>query len=397
MRPFAIPLGITLSPARLLAGLLLMAAVVAATVAWWRRRARDEQAAADAPLQRLRGFHIFGPDEDEDDVRVHIPLLGRRVDSELRVPPPPSAAARGAAPAATNGSAPATEPGNPAAATKPAAAATNGTAPTAAAQPATPAAAKTPPAQLDTSAAPVLASAAARLASAQAGASAAAARLASAQGSAPPPAASTAAPARPPAASAAPAAPPKPTTPPAPQAPATRTIVAPAAPTRATNGTAPAKPARRSDNGTAAPPRSRNAPPTKPDADFLDRDILLVEDDDTIATMYLMLLGARGYATRHARDGVEGIAAVRKEKPALILLDMMMPRMDGLQFLEALRGWPKSSNIPVVVLSNVADHSLVERALALGAVEYLIKAQTRPQVLVGALPHWLRGNRALTT
>jgi CheY-like chemotaxis protein len=130
--------------------------------------------------------------------------------------------------------------------------------------------------------------------------------------------------------------------------------------------------------------------------DQLGRDILLVEDDDTIATMYLMLLGAKGYGTRHARDGVEGIAMVRKERPALILLDMMMPRMDGLQFLEALRGWPKTASIPVVVLSNVADHSLVERALALGAVEYLIKAQTRPQVLVGALPHWLRGNRALT-
>jgi CheY-like chemotaxis protein len=112
--------------------------------------------------------------------------------------------------------------------------------------------------------------------------------------------------------------------------------------------------------------------------------------------MYLMLLGTKGYATRHAHDGVEGIAMVRDERPALILLDMMMPRMDGLQFLEALRGWPKTSDIPVVILSNVADRDLVERALELGAVEYLVKAQTRPQVLVGALPHWLRGNRALT-
>jgi CheY-like chemotaxis protein len=112
--------------------------------------------------------------------------------------------------------------------------------------------------------------------------------------------------------------------------------------------------------------------------------------------MYLMLLGTKGYATRHARDGLDGIAMVRAERPALILLDMLMPRMDGIEFLQALRGWPKTYTIPVVVLSNVADRALVDRALALGAVEYLVKAQTRPQVLLGALPHWLRGNRALT-
>jgi CheY-like chemotaxis protein len=127
------------------------------------------------------------------------------------------------------------------------------------------------------------------------------------------------------------------------------------------------------------------------------RGILLVEDDATIAGMYSMLLATRGYSTRHAQDGVEGIAMVREERPALILLDMMMPRMDGLQFLEALRGWPKTCDIPVVILSNVGDRHLVEKAIALGAVEYLVKAQTRPQVLIGALPHWLRGNRALTT
>jgi CheY-like chemotaxis protein len=427
MRPFAIPLGITLSPARLLAGVLLLAAVAAVTVAWWRRRVHDERQAADAPLERLRGFHIFGPDEDEDDVRVHVPLLGRRAEPQMSPTTVITAAvdepaASTAAPAPARAAAPA--PAKPAAAetatpvpARPAAA--RPTAPAAAAKTAAPAPAVTPAPAVNTA----VVSAAARLARAQGGgqpaapqppaassaptaASAPAATSApttSAARPAPPQAATTSAPT----ASAAPAAARPASTQATPTASAavapppavvTRTVLAPAAPPRPSNGngTAPKPAARRIDNGTA-PPRPRNTPPSKSDpADFLDRDILLVEDDDTIATMYAMLLRSKGYSTRHARDGVEGIAMVRRDRPALILLDMMMPRMDGLQFLEALRGWPKTSAIPVVILSNVADHSLVERALALGAVEYLVKAQTRPQVLVGALPHWLRGNRALT-
>ncbi len=288
MRPFPVPVGITVTPARVTALLLLLVAAAAAAAAVWMRRARGTDAeghSVDSPLERLRGFHIFGPDDDEAE-RVHVPKLVRPVSS---VPPPPSA----------------------------------------------------PQSTADTSASPAPAAAPA---------------------------------------------------PPVPAAVVRRTVIPPAAPAAAPTPTpavtlpgVPVSPRRPRSNGSR--PRIEEQ---------LGRDILLVEDDETIASMYLMLLTAKGYTARHARDGVEGIAMVRKERPALILLDMLMPRMDGLQFLEALRGWPKTAGIPVVVLSNVADHSLVERALALGAVEYLIKAQTRPQVLVGALPHWLRGNRALT-
>jgi CheY-like chemotaxis protein len=154
--------------------------------------------------------------------------------------------------------------------------------------------------------------------------------------------------------------------------------------------------------------RGRGAPPPLPPADpALEAepaatpptrgDILLVEDEPTIASMYTLLLGGRGYATRHAGDGLEALAMLREGLPALILLDMRMPRMDGLRFLRILRGWSFAADVPVVILSNVGDRPMVEKAMALGALEYLVKAQTRPQVLLGALPHWLRGNRALTT
>jgi CheY-like chemotaxis protein len=125
-------------------------------------------------------------------------------------------------------------------------------------------------------------------------------------------------------------------------------------------------------------------------------NLLLVEDDVNVAKLYRMLLESRGYNVRHAADGVEGLDAARRERPDLILLDVMMPRMNGISFLQALREDATLGAVPAVVLSNFREPRLVERAMALGALEYMVKAQTRPETLVGAIPHWLRGERVVT-
>jgi CheY-like chemotaxis protein len=124
--------------------------------------------------------------------------------------------------------------------------------------------------------------------------------------------------------------------------------------------------------------------------------LLLVEDDANVAKLYRMLLESRGYIVRHAADGVEGLEAARSERPDLILLDVMMPRMNGISFLQALREDATLGAVPAVVLSNFREPRLVERAMALGALEYMVKAQTRPETLVGAIPHWLKGERVVT-
>ncbi|HEY0411440.1 MAG TPA: response regulator [Candidatus Dormibacteraeota bacterium] len=124
--------------------------------------------------------------------------------------------------------------------------------------------------------------------------------------------------------------------------------------------------------------------------------LLLVEDDVNVAKLYRMLLESRGYTVRHAADGVEGLDAARRERPDLILLDVMMPRMNGISFLQALRDDPTLGAVPAVVLSNFREPRLVERAMALGALEYMVKAQTRPETLIGAIPHWLKGERVVT-
>jgi CheY-like chemotaxis protein len=143
----------------------------------------------------------------------------------------------------------------------------------------------------------------------------------------------------------------------------------------------------------ATPARPAAAPTADPGAAV---NLLLVEDDVNVAKLYRMLLESRGYTVRHAADGVEGLDAARKERPDLILLDVMMPRMNGISFLQALREDANLGAVPAVVLSNFREPRLVERAMALGALEYMVKAQTRPETLVGAIPHWLRGERILT-
>ena len=150
-----------------------------------------------------------------------------------------------------------------------------------------------------------------------------------------------------------------------------------------------------SDKSAAAAAPAPPAPSAAPGSDTVV-NLLLVEDDVNVAKLYRMLLESRGYTVRHAADGIEGLDAARKERPDLILLDVMMPRMNGISFLQALRDDANLGHVPAVVLSNFREPRLVERAMALGALEYMVKAQTRPETLVGAIPHWLRGERVVT-
>ncbi|HXA28782.1 MAG TPA: response regulator [Candidatus Angelobacter sp.] len=132
-----------------------------------------------------------------------------------------------------------------------------------------------------------------------------------------------------------------------------------------------------------------------PDDLPISGDVLLVEDDPAISRLYRMLLESRGYTVRCAGDGVEGLDRTNEKRPDLVLLDIMMPRMNGIAFLQALRAG-EMRDVPVVVLSNFMEKQLVDDAMSLGALEYMVKAQTRPEALVGALPHWLRGERAFS-
>jgi len=118
--------------------------------------------------------------------------------------------------------------------------------------------------------------------------------------------------------------------------------------------------------------------------------VLLVEDDAALAQMYRVKLERDGYTVQVAGDGEEALGMLAAELPDLIFLDVRLPRMDGLAFLERLRDEPRTKNVPVVIVSNYSEDELVSRGLQLGALEYLIKSQTTPGQLSQGVPDWTR-------
>ena len=115
--------------------------------------------------------------------------------------------------------------------------------------------------------------------------------------------------------------------------------------------------------------------------------LLLVEDDPAIADVYAFPLRLAGYDVEIAPDGEAALLALEANPPAMMLLDIRLPKLDGLQVLERLRA--AGNSLPVVVLSNHMDGETIRRAYALGALEYLIKSQVTPSALRSRLPELL--------
>ena len=109
-----------------------------------------------------------------------------------------------------------------------------------------------------------------------------------------------------------------------------------------------------------------------------------------LAQMYRVKLERDGYTVQVAGDGEEALTRLVNQLPDLIFLDVRLPRMDGLTFLERLRADPRTKNVPVVIVSNYSEEELVSRGLQLGALEYLVKSQTTPGQLSQGVPDWTR-------
>jgi DNA-binding response OmpR family regulator len=104
--------------------------------------------------------------------------------------------------------------------------------------------------------------------------------------------------------------------------------------------------------------------------------VLIVEDDKFLAELISTKLDKEGYDIILATDGEQGLKKTLEEKPAIILLDIMLPGMDGFEVLENLKrnSDPAVKATPVIILSNFGQEEKVERGLSLGAVDYLVKA-----------------------
>jgi CheY-like chemotaxis protein len=119
--------------------------------------------------------------------------------------------------------------------------------------------------------------------------------------------------------------------------------------------------------------------------------ILIVEDDPLTARMYQTVFEFEGFEVDIARDGEEGLEKLKRHRPRLILLDIMMPRMSGIDFLEELKADPGTKGIPVVVLTNLSGMKDAEKALELGAVKFMVKSDNKPKQIVEQVDEILSG------
>jgi CheY-like chemotaxis protein len=119
--------------------------------------------------------------------------------------------------------------------------------------------------------------------------------------------------------------------------------------------------------------------------------ILIVEDDPLMSRMYQKIFKFEGYDVDFAVDGEEGFEKIKTEKPTLVLLDIMMPKMNGLQVLDKLKMDPELKAIPVIMLTNLAGTQDAEAALAKGAVKYIIKSEYEPKQIVNMVKEILAG------
>ncbi|MDD5342578.1 MAG: response regulator [Patescibacteria group bacterium] len=120
--------------------------------------------------------------------------------------------------------------------------------------------------------------------------------------------------------------------------------------------------------------------------------ILLIEDDPLMVRMYQRKFKADGHDLGIALDGEEGLVKVREFKPDLVLLDIMMPKLDGLEVLKRMKADSKLKSIPVILLTNLgASEEDVNRGLELGAVAYLIKSEYQPDEVVTKVKEILAG------
>ncbi|MCH7882916.1 response regulator [Patescibacteria group bacterium] len=103
--------------------------------------------------------------------------------------------------------------------------------------------------------------------------------------------------------------------------------------------------------------------------------ILIIEDDTFLADLLVNHLKKEGLEVSFAPDAEKAFKEIQKSKPELIILDLILPGMDGYEFLKKIKDDKALASIPVVVLSNLGLRDEVERAKALGAKDFLIKAQ----------------------
>lgn len=117
--------------------------------------------------------------------------------------------------------------------------------------------------------------------------------------------------------------------------------------------------------------------------------ILIVEDDPFLLKMYSKKLQIEGFEVEIAKDGEEGLIKLKSFKPDLVLMDVMLPKLNGIEAIEMAKADPTTKNIPILVLSNLSSTVDSETAVKKGAVGYLIKSDFTPSQVIEKIKEYL--------
>jgi CheY-like chemotaxis protein len=111
------------------------------------------------------------------------------------------------------------------------------------------------------------------------------------------------------------------------------------------------------------------------------KKILLVDDSGTVLMMERMILGKASYEVVEAGDGIEAVEKAKAERPDLILMDLVMPRLDGFGAVKAIRDDPSTRDIPIVMVTTKSEAARVDEAMTLGCQDYTTKPIHGPDLL----------------
>jgi DNA-binding response OmpR family regulator len=120
--------------------------------------------------------------------------------------------------------------------------------------------------------------------------------------------------------------------------------------------------------------------------------ILLVEDEPFLSGMYQTKLRLAGFEVSVAKDGEEALEKIKNDQFALILLDIMMPKLNGFEVLKVIRKdvRPETAKVPVLMLTNLGQRSDIEQGLLLGANDYVVKASYTPAEVVAKINKFIK-------
>lgn len=120
------------------------------------------------------------------------------------------------------------------------------------------------------------------------------------------------------------------------------------------------------------------------------KKVLIIEDEESLAQMYQTKFEYEGYEVVVATDGSEGIEKAKKEKPDIILLDIILPKKDGFMVLKELKADKLTASITVIMLTNLGQDEDMAKGKKLGAIDYLVKANLTPAQLIDKVKKYLK-------